>query len=90
MSWSFGMTGKPQVLVAKLDVLAATNPCRQPEEAVRQQALAIIKSALEASDQEQVVSVRASGSESYRDYQAQSGRAESLHIEVAPVFDFVP
>lgn len=89
MSWSVGAIGKTPAVRAQIANEFARNPCSEPEESVRQSAAATIDAALAAQDANIGVNVYANGSQSFKDYAAQTGVSNNLSITIEPIWGFV-
>jgi len=87
MSWSVAASGQVEEVrkeVVRQASPECASPCLEPEETVRQAALKVIDTALEAQDPAMVVKVAANGSMGYKDWQAKTGCNNSLSITIAP------
>ncbi len=87
MSWSLVAVGKAPAVGAEITKQAARSKCSEPEETVRQAAVATIAAAIAAQDPSTVVRVDASGSQS-EDYTTKVMR-NTLRILVEPLYGFL-
>jgi hypothetical protein len=89
MSWSVGAIGKSQAVRAEIANQFTKNPCVEPEESIRQEVAKTIDAALAAQDPAFAVKVSASGSQSFKDWNAKTGVSSNLVIAVEPLYNFV-
>jgi hypothetical protein len=90
MSWSVGAFGRAEkVRVSIADQFSKSSACVDPEEGVRQAAAKLIDTALAAQDPQFAIEVSASGSQSFKDWQAKTGVSNTLSISIVPKYNFV-
>jgi len=86
MSWSFQAVGKPEAVAKAATAAMEKNPCAQPEEAYRLDALAYITKAACQLIGATAVQVNASGS-MWKD--GDTVRSHTLSLEFRPLHGFV-
>lgn len=90
MSWSVTVFGRVEkVRAAIADQFKTSSGCAEPEESVRQSAAKLIDDSLAAQDQQFAIEVSASGSQSFKDWQAKTGVSNQLTITIQPKYNFV-
>jgi len=89
MSWSVAAIGKaPAVRKVIADQFAKGGKCVEPEESIRLSAASVIDGALAAQTDDTVVNVAASGSMSFKDWNAKEGPSNNLTITVSTMYNF--
>lgn len=89
MSWSVQAIGKAPAVAAEIaKQFASQSKCSEPEETVRQAAMALVTASIEAQDAATVVlKVEASGSQS-TDFKTMAYRNQ-LKITIEPLYGFI-
>lgn len=85
MSWSLNAVGRPEAVKAKIAADASQNKCSEPEESIKQSAVAAICLAVGSYAPDTVVTVRASGSQ-YVDRSVV--KYNQLSVSIEPVHGF--
>jgi len=89
MTWSVSAIGRAPKVREEISRQFTLNKCVEPEESVRQSAAKVIDDALAAQDDNFVVQVSASGSQSSSDWNAKTGVSNSLAISIVPMYGFI-
>lgn len=87
MSWSVDLIGKPGAVAKSLADRAKQNPCREPEETIRQQVMGALGIALAAFPENQAVKVSAAGSQSGPDADGKS--THNLSVKLEQLYGFI-
>jgi len=94
MSWSVNAIGKPEAVAKEIErQFAASSPCREPEETVRQAARTTIASILAAETASVAVQVQANGHQSdeySKETPTKTGKvSNTFSLKVDPIHQFV-
>lgn len=85
MSWSFYGMGKPEALAKKAREDMTCQKCSEPEESIKDMALAIIEKSLMAMPAASAVRIQASGSQS----KDERGATNTFKLDIEPIYGFV-